>query len=253
MADFDSAKLWITQAREDLQDFRTREQSAFGQEAYTPFEDLDREPGAKVVGLRLKPVPETLSTRAANIVGALRSALDQATWRASVVLGASEDEKIYFPFAGTEEDFDALFTPKGRAKNIPAALHPFLQKLKAHPGGNRLLYALSRISNPNKHTVTYRVGIEFGHAAAGSFAFDGMCYEATLPPRWDAAKNELIFGIVALNANIHYDLRMPFFVAFGEVPIVGGQPVVPILDNFLSIVEGIVAGIEAEAIRLSGR
>jgi hypothetical protein len=255
---FLSSKLWVTQAREDLSDFKIRERSHFAKEdAYTMFEDLKRRPGAKVVGLKLVEPPATLSTKAAQIVGSLRSALDQAAWRASVMLGANEGEKIYFPLAGTKRNFEDMFREKGSCKNIPIELHPFLQRSQgfptspSHEGGNNLLYALSPISNPNKHTETYRVGVEAasGTAFLNSATFEELL-ELKLPPDFDPVNREVILAVTSLTGGYHMNMAIPAYIAFGEVPIVARQPVIPVLNKMADMVESIVLGIEAETARI---
>jgi len=255
---FLSSKLWITQAREDLAEFQIRERSHFAKEhAYTMFEDLKRRPGTKVIGLKLAEPPVTLSTKAAQILGALRSSLDQATWRASVMLGASEDEKIYFPLAGAKGNFEDMFREKGKCKTIPVELHPFLRRCQGYPtgpshdGGNDLLYALSPISNPNKHTETFRVGVEAasGTACLDSAAFDELM-EFKLPPDFDPANREVILAVTRPTGGYRMKMALPAYIAFGEVPIVARQPVIPVLHKMSGVVEGVVLGIEEETARI---
>lgn len=254
---FFSSKLWIAQAREDLSDFHARERAVFSKEhAYSVFEDLDRQPGAKVVGIKLSPAPDTLSTKAANIVGALRSALDQAIWRASVELGAAEEKIIYFPLAGSKSNFDDMFREKGRCKNIPSSLHPLLKGFEGYPrsqeyaGGNDLLYALSPISNPNKHRETYQVGIEFSGGGSMKHFDAEVIVNMAFPPRFDASKNEIVLFTTSLTGKYSVDMALPAYIAFGEVPIVARQQVVPVLGKMVSIVEGVVLGLEAETARI---
>jgi hypothetical protein len=252
---FKSSKRWITQAREDIQDFKERERAAFtGKQAYTVFTDLKRRPGHKVVGLKPAKLSDTLTTKAANIVGALRNALDQATWRASVELGASEEEIIYFPFGGTKGNFDNLFRGKGKAMNIPHELHGKLKGFEGFPtskdysGGNNLLYALSKISNPNKHTETYTVGLAV--AQRGHMMSVGDMTEGSFPPKYDPVNNEIVLFTTPAAGKLNIDMSVATFVAFGEVPIVARQPVIPVLDEMTSVADRIVLGIEAETARI---
>ncbi|MCA1453983.1 hypothetical protein I6F35_12250 [Bradyrhizobium sp. BRP22] len=254
---FISSKLWITQAREDLSDFAARERAVFNREsAYRFFEDVERQPGAKVIGIKLSPAPETLSTRAANIVNALRSALDQAAWRASIELGAKESAKIYFPLAGTKANFEDMFRPRGSCKNIPAELHPLLKgfegypRSKDYPGGNDLLYALSAISNPNKHKETYKVGINLtGDVFANHIQFR-LVRELSFPPRFDPSTNEITLAVLEPGGSYFADITFPAYIAFGEVPIVARHPVVPVLNEMTRIADGIINSIEAETARI---
>jgi len=77
---FYSSKRWLAQAREDLTDFEAGQKTILSNgQGYTVFEGLERKPGFKVIGFRVHEPPPTLTTKAANIVNAFRSALDQAT------------------------------------------------------------------------------------------------------------------------------------------------------------------------------
>jgi hypothetical protein len=255
---FFSAKLWLTQAREDLGDFKRREEAHFShEEAYTTFVDTEREPGFKVFGIKMAAPPETLPTRAAQIVNSLRSALDQATYRASVLLGADTKEKIYFPLSGCKGNFDAMFLDKGKCKNIPRELHSFLKGCQGYPrspdheGGNDLLYAIGPISNPNKHTDTYRIRID----AAGWGAFQlgeitDIVGNFAIPPDFDPVNSEYVLAVTLPTGEFNANVHLPAHIAFGEVPIIPGQPVVPVLDKMTDIVEGIVLGIEAKTAQI---
>jgi hypothetical protein len=253
---FTSARLWVAQAREDLEEFKARQHAAFSDKgAYSIFEDLHRKPGFKVVGIKIAKVPPTLSTKAANIVGALRSALDQATWRASVMLGVKEKTVIYFPLSGTKTDFDAMFGPKGRCQNIPVALQPFLRSTQGFPttegedGGNDLLYSINVLAKSNKHTETYRVAVELAKAGRLMSQLD-VIVEMAFPPVLDRAKNEAILFTTTPTGGGYANISFPVYIAFGEVPIIGGQPVIPILDKMAGMVDSIIDGIEAETSRL---
>jgi hypothetical protein len=63
-------------------------------------------------------------------------------------------------------------------------------------------------------------------------------------------KNEIIFAITGPSADLEYHVDLAFFIAFGPVEGVAGQPVLDVLDAMASEVERIVLAIEAEMRRL---
>jgi hypothetical protein len=254
---FESAKLWITQAQGDLARFESTQAQAVGAAQFQSASYVSGDKKYWVVRSREQP-PQTLRTEAANILNALRSALDQATWKASVLLGADEGTPIYFPFAGNKTAFDNLFKEKGAAtRTIPSELHPFLQSLQSYPrerdyeGGNSLLYALSKLTNPNKHKTTNHVLIRFGgNVIADEFHCIGHCYESCLPPRPDLSTGDIVIAITKPSANFRYKFRVQPRLAFAEVPIVGGAPILAVLIKLTGVAQRIVLGIEAETDRL---
>ena len=86
---FESPKLLIDAAREDLQDLEARCKAFFHSKPYTEVQEIERETGNKLFRLRLvrKP-PGRLRTRASSIVNDLRHALDQAVVASAKELSA---------------------------------------------------------------------------------------------------------------------------------------------------------------------
>jgi hypothetical protein len=79
----------------------------------------------------------------------------------------------------------------------------------------------------------------------------GMLRNASIPAlKWDSAKNEVIFGIVQPGGQFQYDFDFTFFIAFGEVDLIAGHPIVPVLADMGGRVLGVLKGCEAEAKRI---
>ena len=254
---FESAKTWIKHAREDIALFIASQSEAIKTAKFVASDYI--EGGRKFWVVRpTNPPADTLKTRVASALNALRSALDQATYAAAMQLGGEDSDCIYFPFAGTKLAFENLFKENGRVgKHIPKELHPYLEKLSGFPtdpsyeGGNTLLYAISRITNPNKHKTTYRVSVQFsGEIYVDHFGCDGLCHKHTIPPRWDPEKEELQIAITEPSAKVSYNYQMSPQIAFGKTPFVTSAPVVAILDKLICICDGIVLGLEAETARI---
>ncbi len=71
------------------------------------------------------------------------------------------------------------------------------------------------------------------------------------PHFWDKAKNEMeLFTVGPPAGDFKYEFDFTLFVAFNEIQVVEGEPVLGILGKLGSKVESILVGIEAEARRL---
>jgi hypothetical protein len=67
---------------------------------------------------------------------------------------------------------------------------------------------------------------------------------------WHSSKNEIVFFSTKAGAQLYYDLKITVFVAFDEMPIIGGKPVCGFFDKVTRMVEIAITLIEAEARRL---
>jgi len=70
------------------------------------------------------------------------------------------------------------------------------------------------------------------------------------PHVWDRSNNEMQIITLGPGAEYEYNFQFRFFIAFNDIQIVDGEPVIGILRDLCGIVESIFLGIEAEAKRL---
>ena len=78
----------------------------------------------------------------------------------------------------------------------------------------------------------------------------GAIYRIPLNPTWDAEKREIEIFTGYVGHPLKGSIEFEFLVAFDDVPIATGEPVLPLLDYFAAIVEDILYSLEAEAKRL---
>ena len=122
-----------------------------------------------------------------------------------------------------------------------------------YKGGNDLVWALNRLCNTSKHRLLTPVGIASGGISVKHMTLSsgptgsGVAIPA---PVWDGEKNEMVFARVGVGSKLDYNLNFRFFVAFGDVEPVRGEPAVPILSTTATEIERIVLAIEAETRRL---
>ena len=97
------------------------------------------------------------------------------------------------------------------------------------------------------------IGIRSGgmHIGHGHISGSVDSSATILIPKWDIVKQEIVFAITEPGAIVEYDnLQFAFYIAFYEVDIVGGYPVLGILSNLFSIVDCILGAFETEMRRL---
>jgi hypothetical protein len=163
-------------------------------------------------------------------------------------LGKSNPRGAYFPFADSATNLEDVI--RKRCKDLPNEVHALFRSFKPYKGGDDLLWALNRICNANKHRLLAPAGIGVGGAYYRNL---NVIYadSLTVPaPRWDSAKNEIIFLTVGPKANVTYNINVSFDIALNEVDIVAGQPVVAVLNALADKVSVIIERINAKAFKM---
>jgi hypothetical protein len=194
----------------------------------------------------VKPVPAALSGIAFDTVNNLRSALDQAGF-AVAVAGGKRGKNAHFPFGLTLIEVENR--KKGRSKDIPKEIFDVMVSAKPYKGGNHLLWAVNKLSNTNKHEVIIPMAMASGNVTR----FTGTVIKGPFQikaPRWDWAKNEMEVMRSGHGGEHNMKFQVAFFVAIGNVDVLGCQPAVGILNAASSEVERVLMTIEAEARRI---
>jgi len=190
-------------------------------------------------------LPEIVGDAAVN----LRAALDRAGFEIAVAAGKTNPRNTYFPIYQSEIEFEK--SARGLCKDIPDEIFAFIRELKPYKGANDFLYALNRIAVADKHTIVTAMSAS-AIQTAGKFSSTGF-FECPQRAIWDREKREFIIGTFAQtvqDSTFEYQFDFFSFVAFGDVEVVSGKPVVPVFNKIAGIVEGILGGLEAESKRL---
>lgn len=191
-----------------------------------------------------KPFPEEWDSMAADAVVNLRAALDQAVFAIFGLSRIVKPRQAKFPFADSLRDLEGNSVLIYFPKNIK----PFFLGLKPYKGGNDLLWALNRMCNTNKHRLLTPICLFRGPVQVFAERISG---NAGIPvPQWDGTENKITLPDPQTNAKTRYHVNFEVVIAFNEVEVVRGQPVVAVLNDLAGIVERILLAIEAEARRL---
>jgi hypothetical protein len=244
---FDSPKCRLLRAKQHIRDLDSRINKFFKKQPHKGVVERDANGLNELHKVRLtKPIPSQFADRTAETVEALRSALDQTGYAVAVLAGATEPKSAYFPIAEKATDLENVI--KGRCKDLPPDIVALFRSFNPHKGGNDAIWALNRACTVAKHRTLIRVGMSvLKITTKGTSFIEG----GSLPmPKWDSEKNEVIFGIVGPGGQFQYDLEFTFFVAFGEIEIIEGNPVVPVLATMIGEVGKVILATEAECRRI---
>jgi hypothetical protein len=246
---FESSRQKIAWAEKRLTELE-REISDFGQ--LNPYEQVTEphpdKPGHVVHKIKLTyALPPAIAHITGEVANSLRSALDNAGYSIAVAAGCVNPKSSAFPFAGSADGMSKAIG--GRCKDIPQPIQSLFCGFQPYPGGNYLLWALNEICNTDKHKIAIPFGTgayPIGVSARGTGGY--MCIPT--PHIWDSAKNEMTLITLGPGVKFDYEFDFRFFVAFGEIKLVAGKPVVSVLNAVGSIVQGVLVAIEAESRRL---
>lgn len=248
---FESPKRRVTRAREHFEDFKARGISFFQSKPYRaviePHLNGTRDVHKVVLA---EPVPPTLTDLAVEMAEHLRAALDLTGYAAAVAGGTNAPKRAYFPIANSAAELETNVIGRHRCKDIPPDILAFFRWLKPYKGGNDVFWAINHLGNASKHKFLTAVGTAVDGINVRELFVDGTDVEFPPALTWDSAKNEMVLGITPAGTKLHHDLDLAFFIAFGEVDIIAGQPVLPFFFEAISSVEAVVATTEDECRRL---
>lgn len=245
---FESPKLLLTRARENVDDLKSRIKEFFDRKPYASVIDFDSETGQDVHKIRLTAkLPGSLGTILKDAVANLRDALDHAVYGSAVALGRVEPKGTKFPFADSGAEFEGEIMA---LKDVPPVIRTLLESFRPYPRGNEPLWALNKMRNQKTHRIIVPLGVctPGNEIGVGTFKI--------VPPaqfgysRWDATKNEVEYMRVGRGSQCKYQVTVAFDVAIGDVPVLAGRPVIATLNELTTEVERIALAIEAETARV---
>jgi len=244
---FESSKRKIARAKEHCADLK-RNIQAF--QRMRPYESVVEphpdQPSHRVHKVKLtQALPTAIADITADMAQNLRNALDNAGYAVAVASGRVDLKFTAFPFAGS---LAQMRNSLRRSKDIPPQIQSLFCGFQPYLGGDDLLWALNEISVADKHKMVVPIGTAIRRIGA---AVEGTGYVSIPNPHiWDRTKNEMVLLTTGSQTDYKYDFNFRVFVAFNEIRVVDGEPVLRVLDTLSSKVEGILLAIEAEAYRL---
>lgn len=243
---FRSPKQKLARAQEHIRDFEAACKIFIEGNPYARSIEVDTDGVTKLHKIKLtQDIPDRLTDLAQDSIEALRHTLDQIGYACALLAGKANPRCAYFPFASSGGELAAVI--RGRCKDIPSDIVSVFRSYQPYQGGNDELWAMSKIANA-KHTVLVPVG----HASEGFRMKRGTIRGpgAIMCPRWDSEKQEMVFAKSGPGGDIEYDVEFAFYIAFGNVPIFEGRPVLDVLKYLANVVDSIITATEAECRRI---
>jgi hypothetical protein len=245
---FERPRCSLSLAKRRIRDLEAEIKAFMDSEPYANV--AERNPTTNELEQKIKftrRVPCEMEAVAIDVIDNLRSALDQAACACAIAAGGTEARRALFPIARDRAQVDQVI--ERRCQDLPLEIVAVIKGLKPYAGGNDLLVALNALYGVNRYRLLTPMGMITGAAAMGDSARSGSA--PARPPRWDRAKNEIVYARARPGKPVQCDLRVSLFVSFGDVPLVARQPPVPLLDSMAAEVEAALATLEAEARRMA--
>jgi hypothetical protein len=246
---FHSPKSRLRRAQEHAAQIESKAKTFFDTKPYASFIEDDPDGISKLHKVKLTQViPEEIDHLTTECAEAMRSALDYCGYSAALLAGSGNlGSGTYFPFGDSATGLD--HTIKRNCRKIPADIVALFRAFKPYLGGDDLLYALNQMCGRTKHrmivpaTSGADIRLMLHELRAGSVG-------AGILKSWDREKQEVELLSIGPDGYAHYDVQIAFFIAFGKVPVVEGQPVLAVLNALISKVESIILATEAECRRI---
>lgn len=245
-----SALEMLNDASDQIETFESQVADFFRSNPYQRVIEHNAATGADTHKIKLvREIPGQFRGQSRHIASDIRSSLDHVGYAAAVASGKTNPRKTHFPFARAESERNDI--RNRNCRDFPEEIFNIFWSFKPYLGGDETLWALNETANCNKH----RSVVPVGHGLAGeqmmtNFSCDGMCHEIAFPPCWDTSKNEAILCIVDSAANTNYNIQLGFDICFGDIQILSGQPVIPVLKYLRNIARSIILASAEEGIRI---
>lgn len=243
---YDALRSKIARANINIDAALQRRDKFFASHPYEIFKALDNTGTRESLKVRLLGTPDhEIALDAAEAVYHLRSTLDQLMCALALANGATNTSGVSFPFAGDEKEF---FNSKSQSRisKLSAEAAGMVCLLKPYRGGDDLLWGLGKLANIDKHISL----IAIGHAKAGlkyQITIDLQVGDQVEPPRdqWQPLAEEMTLITYPAGRTPYGELEIVTEIAFGNIAVFAGEPVVELLHRLSTMVAEIIDKFEA--------
>ena len=199
-----------------------------------------------------------IATTVGDALQNLMSALDHLAYQL-VCAGTGRDGPfyyVYFPIADGAAEYETEKSRKIRGMR-PDAIRA-IDAIKPYKGGNDFLCRFSKLNNVDKHRLVITVGSAFHSLNLGAHmhqsmqkmladkgvAFPALDFYVRPADRLFPLKVGDELFIDSPDAEVNRKMQFVFELAFGEPPIVEGEPLLQTLHQFASLVDEFVPSFE---------
>lgn len=237
----------IERANEHIQNLKSRLDSFRETNPYGVRSEDDSESGYRIYRVVVRnAIPSSIPILIGEILYQLRSSLDHLVWQLVEASGNAPIEKVTgFPIFDCASKFERGYP--GKVQGMCSEAISKIRRLNPYKGGNDALWTLHELNNIDKHRFLLIVGCRAGipifewntDYSSGSCPI-GM--PGQNPGEFMVLEDGAVFARVRIGEESEMDVnfQLPFEIAFNEPTIVRGKPVLPLLFEFVNVVEDIV-------------
>lgn len=230
-------RLKVVRAKAHIKEVATQSTLFFESKPHRIFNEHDTQGAGFKVKLRLeRPIPDEISVVVGDALSQFRSSLDVLVCSAAIANGASSTKNVYFPFAKDAAEFELPATQR-KIEKLYNDDRMIVGAFKPYKGGNDLLWSLNALCNIDKHNRLIAVGGMGGRI--NSMRLTGGQYFIPVPHRQPLDK-DVVLIVGHSGEPPKGNINLSFDIAFREVELVAGQPVVALLNKYADLVEYII-------------
>ena len=247
---FESPKLKLARAKKYVDDLERERDRFVDEHPWSHVVEANLDGSRKEYKIKFtRDFPDAFGDFTSNALQNLRSALDHAANASARAAGVSDPRSAYFPFGNDPKGLEDGI--KGRCKDVLPDIVTVIRRFKPYRTGNPnpILWAINNTANVDKHAIVHPMaGCVDSVKLSGP---DATCRPLLIhPPRWDGAKNEIIYAVSTPDFNPNYNVDIKIDIAFGEIGVVDGHPAAGLLKAMIHEVQNVLVAIEAETRKL---
>lgn len=232
----------IKRAKEHIDNLNTEVRSFFARDTHRVILEEKGKRTRCVVRIT-EPVPVRWGAVAGDAIHNLRSALDALSHHLGFA-GDTRRQGQYFPVYADAEEFKAKRL--GKKEGSRDASVDLLKRTMPYQGRDKPLWLLNELDTIDKHEVLPIVCCSFKaidyELPFRSSAGKPILFKTVRPDLiYPVEDGTVLWVLGATLSPVSVQPKATFDIAFSEPQIVEGQPVIPLLHNLTSLVEGIVA------------
>ena len=264
--DFTEVWMKVERAKHHFRDLQARYEGFEEDNPYDaiPYDEPDT--GDLVHKAKIpEPPPLWWSTIIGDCVHNLRSSLDLLVCEMVRAEDKPVTRHIEFPIFKCAEDFESGY--RGKVKGVQQAAVDLIKEAKPYKGADNPFWPLHKLDIEDKHKLLVPIGMVH-HSITTTFALDVALDEffAANPGTTEATMEDVVTppaGITMLQhrfpledgaeiyrvpaslrndprAQMHMYPELTIEIAFGEVEVVKGEPLIPTLHQLIQFVEGFI-------------
>jgi hypothetical protein len=240
----EAVRLKVKRARQHIADLDGRIHLFFTGpiNPYPIIREIEPATGDAVFKLgKCSPIPEDFPLIIGDVLQNLRTALDHLVWQLILSNGGTPDSSSAFPISKNAQIYKSD-SPR-KIKGVAPEAMKMIDSLKPYGGGNEDLFGLHLLNNADKHRLLLICGAaHLSTSVQIELSPTPKEFRIPVPFEWsyplkDGAE---LYRITKETSLLKDDPKFTFRVAFGDAEVMGGEPMLPPLQQLANLIDAII-------------